>query len=176
MIINVINSLSDLHAVSPDAAWLTTLAELPQAQLLSQVEWLGRVLGNRGMPRITLERQRELLYEELAAAVPAKIVQYNGLLEASGSLKAERLQHIPEQVFNRMAWEFQIATDGELQGRFKRTGDLIVSAVCDQQAGVTEAVDSLLPWLTDAERFDPHWIAAALKTLGQARESVKCKE
>ena len=55
-----------------DAAWLTTLVALPQAQLLSQVEWLGRVLGNRGMPSITLERQLELLYEELSMAVPAK--------------------------------------------------------------------------------------------------------
>jgi heme oxygenase len=158
-----------------DTAWLATLAELPQAQLLSQVEWLGRVLGNRGMPRITLERQLELLHEELAAAVPAKIDQYKGLLEAAESLKAERFQYIPEPVFSGLAREFSIATDGELQGKLKRTGYLIVSAICDQEAGITEAVNSIVPWLTDAERFSPQWIAAVLKTVEQARNSVRKK-
>jgi heme oxygenase len=159
-----------------DAAWLATLIELPEAQLMSQVEWLGRVLGNRGMPRITLERQLELLYEELAAAIPAKIDQYKGLLEAAESLKGERLRHMPEPLFISLAREFQIATDGELQGRFKGTGTLIVSAVCDQEAGITEAVTSLVPRVTDRERFSPKWIAAVLKTLEQARESVKSRE
>lgn len=156
-----------------DAAWLATLVALSQAQLLSQVEWLGRVLGNRGMPRITLERQLELLHEELSTALPAKRNQYNGLLEAAESLKGERLQHISEPVFSGLAKQFNIATDGELQGRFKRTGDLIVSAVCDQEAGITEAVNSLLPWLTDTERFSSQWITAVLKTLEQARESKR---
>lgn len=158
-----------------DAAWLATLALLPESQLLSQVEWLGRVLGNRGMPRITLERQLELLYEELAAAVPGKIEHYKGLLEAAEKLKVERLQSIPEPVFNALAKEFHLATEYELQGRFKRTGELIISAVCDRAAGVTEAVNSLLPWLTNAKRFSPQWIAAVTKILELAGKSVKGK-
>jgi hypothetical protein len=52
---------------------------------------------------------------------------------------------------------------------------LIVAAVCDQAAGIADAVASLLAWLTDAERFPPQWIAAVSRTLDQARESVKCK-
>ena len=155
-----------------DAAWLASLVELPQTQLLSQVEWLGRVLGNRGMPRITLERQLELLHAELAAALPAKAAQYGGLLEAADSLKRERLQCIPEPVFSTLAREFSLATDGELQGRFSKTGDLIVAAVCDQAAGVTDAVNSLLPWLIDPVRFPPQWIAAVSKTLERAQESL----
>jgi len=158
-----------------DAAWLATLVALPGAQLLSQVEWLGRVLGNRGMPRITLERQLELLYEELAMAAPEKTGQYKGLLEAAESLKGERLQLIPEPLFSRLAKEFHLATDDELQGRFKNTGALIVAAVCDQAAGVTAAVSSLLSWLTDEERFFPQWIAAVSKTLGEAGEIVNGK-
>ena len=156
-----------------DAAWLATLAELPVTQLLSQVEWLGRVLGNRGMPRITLERQLELLFEELSAVVPGKTDQYRGLLEAAKSLKKERLHYISEPVFEGLAREFHIATNGELQGRFLRTGTLIASAVCDEAAGVVEAVTSMLPWLTDAERFSPQWIAAVLNTLDKIREGVK---
>jgi heme oxygenase len=159
-----------------DSAWLATLAGLPETQLLSQVEWLGRVLGNRGMPRITLERQLELLHGELATAVPAKIDPYKGLLEAAESLKRERLLHIPEPSFSALAHAFHIATDCELQGRFKRTGDLILSAVCDEAAGVTDAVVSLLPWLTDAKRFSPQWIEAVSHTMEQAREIVKGRE
>lgn len=156
-----------------DAAWLATLAELPQTQLLAQVEWLGRLLGNRGIPRLTLERQLELLHAELAAAVPGKVASYRGLLEGAGSLKAERLRRIPEALFNRLEKEFRAATADELQGRFRGTGKLIISAVCDQEAGIANAVGSLQPWLTDAARFSPQWIAAVLRTLEQARAGLK---
>ena len=159
-----------------DAAWLATLAELPEAQLLSQVEWLGRVLGNRGMPRITLERQLELLYAELAVEVPEKTDRYQGLPEAARSLKKERMQLIPEPSFSNLAQAFHEATDSELQGRFNRTGDMIVSAVCDEAAGVTDAVASLLPWLTDAKRFSPQWIVAVSTTLEKAHEIIKGKQ
>jgi len=159
-----------------DAAWLASLVVLPETQLLSQVEWLGRVLGNRGMPRIILERQLELLYEELALATPTKTELYKGLLAAAIKLKAERLSFIPEKVFSDLAREFHLATEGELQGRLKRTGDLIVSAVCDDSAGITDAVNSLLPWLIDAQRFSPQWIVAVKQTLGLARASVTDKK
>lgn len=159
-----------------DVAWLASLALLPETQLLSQIEWLGRVLGNRGMPRITLERQLELLYDELAAAVPARIDHYKGFLEAAKKLKVERLSYIPESTFDALAKEFYLATESELQGRLKRTGELILSAVCDQSAGVSEAVNSLLPWLTDVERFSPEWIVAVTKTLRLAREKVEDKK
>ena len=157
-----------------DAAWLATLAELPEAQLLSQVEWLGRVLGNRGMPRITLERQLELLHAELAAAAPEKSDQYQGLLEAAESLRQERLQPTsPSRLSAIWHMRFTSPRTVSLQGRFNRTGDLIVSAVCDEAAGVTDAVASLLPWLTDAQRFSPQWIAAVSKTLEQARSGIQ---
>ncbi len=156
-----------------DAAWLATLADLPGAQLFSQVDWLGRLLANRGMPRITLERQLELLHECMVAALPAKRDHCKGLLEASESLKKERLRRIPEPAFTDLAQEFYLATDGELQGRFNGTGKMIVSALCDQAAGISEAVTSLLPWLTDAERFSPQWISAVTKTLEMARENLK---
>lgn len=151
-----------------DAAWLVSLAGLPEVHLLGQVEWLGRVLANRGMPRFTLERQLELLYQELSATTPAKSEQYTGLLKAAASLKAERLAIISEPVFKQLTDEFHLATEGELQGRLTRCGDLIVSAVCDQSAGISGAVGSLLPWLTDPQRFSLTWISAVKRTLAQA--------
>ena len=156
-----------------DVAWLASLAVLPETQLLSQVEWLGRVLANRGMPRITLERQLELLYEELVESVPSKIDQFKGLLAAATHLKVERLNTIAEEVFSNLAREFRLATEGELQGRLKRTGNLIISAVCDESAGISDAVNSLLPWLTDAQRFSPQWIMAVTRTFEQAHVNVQ---
>lgn len=156
-----------------DVAWLATLADLPPTQLLAQVEWLGTLLGNRGMPRITLERQLELLHAELAAAVPAKAGTYKGLLEAAGSLKAERLRQITEELFNRLTEDFRAATENEMQGRFRGVGKLIISAVCDQEAGIANAVGSLKPWLTDPARFSPEWIKAVLETFEQAKAGLR---
>ena len=39
-------------------------------------------------------------------------------------------------------------------------------------AGISEAVTSLLPWLTDAQRFSPQWISAVTKTLDTALERL----
>ena len=153
-----------------DAAWLVTLASLQQTELMLQVEWLGRVLANRGMPRITLERQLELLYGELAAALPEKHDRYEGLLEAAGSLARERFRHIPEPMFSSLAAEFHIASDGELRGRLKGTGYLIVSAVCDNAAGITDAESSLLAWLLDKDFFPEQWLSAVRNTLDRAHQ------
>ena len=153
-----------------DAAWLVTLVALPQTQLMNQVEWLGRVLANRGMPRITLERQLELLYGELAAALPEKREHYKGLLEAAESLARERFRHIPEPAFSSLAEEFRDASDSELQGRLKGTGYLIVSSVCDKAAGINDAESSLLSWLMDKDLFPEQWISAVRKTLDKAHQ------
>lgn len=156
-----------------DAAWLVTLAELPGPQLMGQVEWLGRLLANRGMPRITLERQLELLHQELTAAVPERRQQYHGLLDAAGKLKAERLRRIPEDSFIKLAHDFHEATDGEMKGKLDRTGELIVSAICDEAAGIAEAATSLLSWLTDKQLFSSIWTREVLKTAETARAIVR---
>jgi hypothetical protein len=156
-----------------DSAWLVTLADLPADQMYSQVEWLGRVLSNRGMPRITMERHLELLYEELSTAVPGKIEKYRCLLKAAESLKRERLDFLPGPLFKNLTEDFSRATDSELKGRFNKTGELIVAAVCDEASGIEESVDSLISWLTDRERFSEEWIAAVFKTLEQSRAEIK---
>jgi heme oxygenase len=155
-----------------DAAWLVTLSALPLPALLSQVEWLGRVLGNRGMPRITLERQLELLHEQLCAAAPEQSARYAGLLIAADRLREERYGRIPEPAFGRLAREFHIATDGEQMGRFKGTGALIVAAVTDRANGITDAVTNLIAWLTDRERFSIQWIMEVRNTLERAELTV----
>jgi heme oxygenase len=152
-----------------DAAWLVTLIDLPEQQLLGQVLWLGQVLASRGMPRITLERQLELLHEELIMVTPSRSNDYENLLTAAQHLKRERLKNIDETTCNDLAQSFDTVTGHEMQ----RTGLLILSAVCDEAAGVSAAVSSLLPWLTDPERFSEQWIAAVTETLEQARTNVR---
>ncbi len=158
-----------------DAAWLVTLAEMSLPQLLGQVEWLGRVLVNRGMPRITLERQLELLYEELKSAQPGRLDDWQGLLEAARHLRLQRERHLPDHKFNDLARRFSEATDNEQQGRFANTGKLIVSAVCDEAEGMEEAVISLCSWLCDPERFSSDWLSAVEHTLEQTRSALEMK-
>jgi len=112
----------------------------------------------------------ELLYGELAAALPEKLEHYEGLLEAAGNLARERLRHIPEPMFSSLAAEFRIASDGELHGRLKGTGYLIVSAVCDNAAGINDAESSLSAWLLAEDFFPEQWISAVRKTLDKAHQ------
>jgi hypothetical protein len=155
-----------------DAAWLVTLAGLSQDRLVRQVEWLGRVLASRGMPRVTLERQLELLHEELLSAVPGEQDQYDGLLEVAGFLRSERLRAIPEPHHRRLAGDFQMATDERREERLLRAGELILSAVCDEKAGILQAVNSLLSWLKDPQRFSTEWIEEMTKFTELARSEV----
>ena len=161
-----------------DAAWLVTLTALPPSQLLGQVEWLGRVLGNRGMPRITLERQLILLHMELAGAGLGQQEQgdqYAGLLEAAKALRVGRLRRISEERFNELAQGFHAAVsqDKDTQGRLSRTGELLVSAVCDEAEGIAHAVPSLLAWLTNQECFSQLWISEVLRTVEMARATLR---
>lgn len=155
-----------------DAAWLVTLTELPELELLSQVEWLGRVLANRGMPRLTLERQLELLHEELTEVLPENRARYEGLLKAADHLRAERLRSIPEALTRELAREFRAATEGECPGRLGRTAALITSAVADEAGGMEKAATSLLSWLTDPARFSLRWIEAVRRTEDRARQGL----
>lgn len=149
-----------------DAAWLVTLTDLAWPQLQQQVDWLGRVLGNRGMPRITLERQLELLAEELSTAVPDRREVWQLLQDAAAQLQAERLQRVPQAASDRLIERFCKATNDELHGRLRNSGLLVVSAWCDQSAGIIDALSSLLFWLADPARFDQSWVAAVQELVG----------
>lgn len=155
-----------------DAAWLVTLTALPRVERRGQVEWLGRVLGNRGMPRVTLERQLELLHEELSLAAPGETGRYEGLREAAEELKEERLRLVPEALFGEFERQFKAATDDERAGRLRGTGALLVSAVCDEAAGIAGAVTSLVEWLGDPGRFPPEWVEEVARTVERARHAV----
>lgn len=151
-----------------DAAWLATLIDLPPALVISQVDWLGRILGNRGIPRLCLEDQLERLFEALTQAWPEGRERAQVLLEAAGRLKDERFQWLPEPRWEALVQDFQRATQGELAG----TGALILSAACDQASGIAQAVPALRSWLSDPKRFPPAWVAAVRGLFDQALTAV----
>ncbi len=155
-----------------DAAWLAALVELPASEIIAQVEWLGAVLSSRGMPRITLEHQVTILYETLVAVRPERRLEYERLLCARDWLRGERNRYLAEEDFIMLVAEFLAATHGELDGAMQGMGRLLVSAVCDEKAGIPGAVASVKEWATDSGRFSAEWITAVRETLAHAKKYV----
>lgn len=156
-----------------DGAWLVALAGQPRDVVEDQVGWLSRLLAVRGMPRITMEVYLTQLHEELTKAVPEKAGTYRTLLEAAETLESARLERIPRDRQKPIVADFERRVAGttwadELPG----TGLLLASAADDEAGGVDGAVESLVEWLTDPDRFTEPWIEAVRITLGRAREAA----
>ena len=152
-----------------DSAWLSLIATREQPQVNAEVRWLGELLSSRGMPQWLLERHLEFLHAELCAAVPEKREQYGRLLNAVAMLRDRRRAQIREQDFIALAEQFQRSVDPEWRARFPNMGPLLVSAVADEAAGISQAVPQLEGWATDPSSFPAEWIAAVRATLQAAR-------
>ena len=150
-----------LGFIRSDSAWLVTLAQLGDEQLLRQVAWIGRVLAARGMPRILLEQHLEMLHRELVAENPAGA--YGGLLRASAMLRGERTTALPgfDALIERFADRF--AGEQTIPGR--EAAMLFAAAAADEKASVPVAVESLSKWLLDRSRFSANWVETATELL-----------
>ena len=153
-----------------DGAWQATLHQYEPAQILRQVQWLGRVLASRGMPTILLQAQLEILVEELSLAIPENKSRYEKLLLGSAELQAARRRHLSDEQIRDLAQDFDRAAGPEWSQRLPYTGALLACAVADELEGNDGAVTSLEPWMTDAGRFPDAWRAAVNATLIAARE------
>lgn len=158
-----------------DAAWQATLYRYEPAQILQQVQWLGRVLAGRGMPTVLLQIQLEILVDALADAVPGNKAQYEKLLLAAADLETSRRRRLSDEQLRAIAADFDRAVGPEWTARFPHTGTLLGCAVADELEGSDGAVTSLRPWMTDSARFPASWIAAVDAALAQAR-SLSGKE
>lgn len=152
-----------------DSAWLAALVELDQEQVDEQINWLGRVLCQRGMPHLMLERHLVLLSEELERAVPERKHRYSKLLAASKQLEQKRILVIPDHLLSELstAFEENIQSAGGTLPR--RTGELIVAAVADELSGIEGATASIEDWLTDASRFSAQETEAVRALIAKAR-------
>lgn len=152
-----------------DSAWLTTLADLSQEAVYQQIDWLGRVLASRGMPRWMLERHLEVLHEELELAIPERHTDYDKLLRASIRLKRQRRTYLSDDLLEALGAAFTARVGAEWSTRFEGAGSLLAAAVADERAGIPHAVTSMKGWMTDPSRFPQHWIDAVDETIREAR-------
>lgn len=151
-----------------DTCWLVTLASLDRESLQKQIDWLCRVLATRGMPSLLMEYTLRYLCEELSAAVPEKTSIYQKLQGAAEALKSIRDAYFPETDIQTLVNEFNAAVGTAMAEAHAGTCLLLLSAVADEKNGITGAVDALVTWLTDANRFSSTWISAVKETIRKA--------
>ncbi len=144
-----------------DSCWLVTLTRLDQKSLQSQIEWIGRVLANRGMPQIMLEQTLKYLHEELTLAIPENTASYDKLLSAAEILRRDRTELVSEKEFESLSGEFDQLAGAEFAKQFKNTGKLLVASVTDEKNGINGAVAAIKGWLTDDALFPDKWISGA---------------
>ena len=152
-----------------DAAWLASLAGLPEPVILEQVAWLGGVLASRGMPRLILERQLDWLHEALRERCPERVPDYEGLRAAAGAMAGSRLGRFAPGAWEAHEAAFRVATGDELAGAWRNTGSLILSALADAAAGLEPGPAPVVDWLTDPDRFPAPWISAVLGLQARAQ-------
>jgi hypothetical protein len=149
-----------------DSGYLTTLVRFPQDYLIEQVQWLARVLSNRGMPRWLMEVHLEILAEELGRAIPSGSADYGKLQADAAVLGNERRAIIPQASFDNLADEF--ATQGGTS--IPNFGGLIVSAVCDEACGIDAAVASMTQWVETGDKRSRNELDAVTGLIHRARQ------
>lgn len=153
-----------------DSAWLATLHQFDPVGISLQVRWLSRILSSRGMPTLLLQEQLEILFAELACAIPEKRPDYEKLLAAAAELRESRRMRISDEQLEALATDFDRAVGPEWSERMANTGALIAAAVADEKGGIADAVVNIKAWMMDASRFPSEWIQAVQTTLDSAQQ------
>jgi hypothetical protein len=148
-----------------DSCWLATLARSSPSEAHKHIRWLGRVLSNRGMPEILLERHLLTLHEALCAAVPEHAAEYAVLSEVARALADARTSAMPAAAARSLVERF-VRDVGRTSGPIdpQEASLLLCSAVADLRNGAPRAVASLASFLGDSARFGARW-AGAVKRL-----------
>jgi hypothetical protein len=152
-----------------DSCWLATLARSSSSEAHKHIRWLGRVLSNRGMPEILLERHLFTLHDALCAAVPERADEYAVLCEVASALAEARASAMPEAAARALSERF-VRDVGRTSGPIEphEASLLLCSAVADLRNGAPRAVASLASFLGDAKRFGTRWAAAVTRLLAEA--------
>ena len=153
---------------SSDAAWLATLSQLETGGIIQQVTWLADLLARLGLPRILLERQLELLIQELVSTIPERRAEYERLGSGIEVLRQARLPHLTEQQFSDLSNEVESLLAPYNSG-VSNLGVLVVSALTDESCGFQESAASMETWLTGPGIFPSGMIVAVKETFSLAR-------
>lgn len=128
-----------------DVAWLASLVNQEEDVILDQVLWLGRVLSVRGMPMMLLERQLELLHEEMGS-----LAMCPPLADLSGALEKLKQQRQRLAVQDRCDMVCQVVTELLHHVEFSDLPIIMIAAHLDMRSGIPECQASLVSWLVDA--------------------------
>lgn len=150
-----------------DGGWLATLPEVDEVIMSDQLDWLRNVLSSRGIPHVIVARHLWLLAEELRGTSYNQ--EYVLILSGTADSLYGRIDtQIPPEIR-----EQQLSVLCESLGRSsgysqnntlcRETIELIASAVVDYECGVKKAVESLVGYLTDENRFGSAWTRAIPK-------------
>lgn len=150
-----------------DSAWLATLIDEPETVVLGQVDWLGRLLACRGMPRMLLEHHLRLLYEDLKGFAGVDDERAGSLLSAADDLQKNRTSSLDETAVREL--ERSLAARFSGPPPLSGVPALIAAAVTDAECGIDRAVPTLLDWLADENRFDAAWCRAVRDLEREAR-------
>lgn len=161
-----------LRFTRSDSAWIASLARRELGAVVRELRWLANVLAHRGMPRYLLEDHLSLLGEELTRAFPERATDYGKLHGARDDLREERQRLLSEGRFRELAGELDRAVPPELASTLRASGVIVVAAAVDEASGITNAVSSLEPWFTDAQRFPSAWSEAVRATLAATRGAI----
>ena len=153
----------DRFALS-DGAWLLGIIEFDWPYVLEQVLWLRTVLSSRGMPSWLLERHLRVLRGEL----PEHEDRYDPLVRAANDLADRRRAHLSDPEFERLGQRFDRLAPAEWCDRLPQMGWILASAVADQADEIDQAVNSLVEWCLDPDRFPERWLAAVRTIVEEA--------
>ena len=144
-----------------DAAWLAVLADQPAPVVAAQVQWLGRVLSARGMPFLLMERQLELLIEELEGvgnSVPTEALQ-----AVLAELRVQSENVLSVSTFDETCAMVSPCLSASRTGAFPDLPLLLVAAQSDLRAGMPECMASLTTWLKRVSLVTEEELATARK-------------
>ena len=155
-----------------DSAWIITLCDLDDDVVIDQIKWLGRILASRGMPQWLLASHLEHLVSELVKVHPEKKYNYEKLIKAKEDIHQAFEQFLPDEARLDLILDFEKQVGIEWSHRLKNMGTILLSAICDEQAGIDRALSSIIPWVTDNKRFPQYWIDAVNNLIQSAKKKV----
>lgn len=146
-----------------DSAWIVTLATYEASAGERQIDWLARLLADRGMPSVLLEHHLTHLCEALTSAVPERRRRYARLAGLADHLRSKRLRALPQ--FEQVAAAFSPSEP------LANVGLVVAGAVADARLGVSTIAADVERWLTDPARFPPDWCEAVRRAFAVAQSS-----
>lgn len=149
-----------------DSAWLASLGDDPAPG--QQVDWLAGVLAARGMPTLLLETHLKHLQEALIDILPHRDQRYAWLKRHAESLHERRHAALTPRSSQRLAAGFAPA-----EAPFENMGAVLVAAAADDETGYRRALESVLSWAIDADRFGPGWVAAVEHCIAITKRAIQ---